>query len=123
MTLTDAPLDLALETISSIVTSIDLLEHIKGDGGPPLEPEWVMRARRVLSRAEQKVGGDIRASIASKISGLYVIVDPEATNGRPIIEVAEAWNAVGNQIVRVREIRECVQDLDSSIQSGRDPGH
>lgn len=103
MTLTDAPLELALETVSSIATSIDVLERVKGDGGSPLEPEWVVRARRVLSRAEQKVGGDIRASIASKISGLYVIVDPEATNGRPVIEVAEATLKGGASVLQLRD--------------------
>ncbi|MCH7745413.1 MAG: thiamine phosphate synthase [Chloroflexi bacterium] len=101
MTLTDAPLELALETMSSISNSIDILEHVKGD--PPLEPDWVVRARRVLIRAEQKVGGDIRASIASKINGLYVIVDPEATNGRPVIEVAEATLKGGASVLQLRD--------------------
>lgn len=101
MTLTKAPSELALETISSISNSIEILEMVSD--GSPLEPDWVVRARRVLSRAEQKVGGDIRVSIASKISGLYVIVDPEATNGRPIVEVAEATLKGGASVLQLRD--------------------
>ena len=101
MTLTDTPLELALETISSISNSIDTLERISD--GSPLESDWVVRVRRVLSRAEQRVGGDVRASAASKISGLYVIVDPEATNGRPVIEVAEATLKGGTSVLQLRD--------------------
>ncbi len=101
MTLTDTPLELALETISSISNSIDTLERISD--GSPLESDWVVRVRRVLSRAEQRVGGDVRASVASKISGLYVIVDPEATNGRPVIEVAEATLKGGTSVLQLRD--------------------
>jgi thiamine-phosphate diphosphorylase len=80
---------------------MDTLERVSE--GSPLKPDWVVRARRVLSRAEQKVGGDIRVSIASKIRGLYVIVDPEATNGRPVIEVAEATLNGGASVLQLRD--------------------
>ena len=103
MSLTDAPLDLAFDTISSIAALIYVLEQVKEDGGPPLEPDWVLRARRVLSRAEQKVGSDIRVSVASKIRGLYVIIDPEVTNGRPVIEVAEATLKGGASVLQLRD--------------------
>ena len=101
--LTDTPLDMALETIASARRSLDILEMSKGEGGSPLEPSWVAQGRRVLDRAEQRVAGDIRAKIASRVKGVYVIVDPEATRGRPVVEVAEAALRGGAKIVQLRD--------------------
>lgn len=105
--LTDTPLEMALETIASARRSLDVLEISKGEGGSRLEPGWIAQGRRVFDRAEQRVAGDLRAGIASKITGLYVVVDPEATKGRPVIEVAEA---VLNGGARVLQLRDKVHD-------------
>lgn len=101
--LTDAPLDMALETMASARRSLDVLGMSKGEGGSPLEPVWIAQARRVFDRVEQRVAGDLRAEIASKITGLYVIVDPEATRGRPVIEVAEAALNGGARVLQLRD--------------------
>ncbi len=101
--LTDSPLDLALGSISTISTTLDTLEATKGDGGSPLSESWVAQARRVLARAEQRVGADMRARVASKIRGLYVILDPDATNGRPVLEVAEASLKGGASVIQLRD--------------------
>lgn len=103
MTLTDTPLELALGAISSLSSSLDMLETTKGDDGSPLDPSWVAQARRVLVRAQQRVAGDMRAKAASGIQGLYVIVDPDATNGRPILEVAEATLRGGVSVLQLRD--------------------
>ena len=102
-TLTDEPQGLALDTISSLTTSIGILEGLRGEDGPPLGAEWVSRARMVLTRAEQRVAGELRSNTASRIRGLYVIVDPEATNGRPVLEMAEAILKGGARVVQFRD--------------------
>ena len=101
--LTDTPLELALHTVSSLGVSLDVLESAGGQGGSPLEEAWVAQARRVLTRAESRVAGDIRAKLADRVRGLYVIVDPEATSGRPVRDVAEAALRGGAGVLRLRD--------------------
>ena len=103
MELTDKPLELALGVVTSIGASLDSLAVSSGKGGSPLEGSWVEQARRVLVRASQRVATDIRAEAASKVRGLYVIVDPEATKGRPVEEVAEAVIAGGARVLQLRD--------------------
>ena len=115
-TLTEAPQRLALETISSLSTSIDILEGLREEDGPPLETEWVSRARMVLTRAQQKVAGDLRADTAARIRGLYVIVDPEATNGRPVLEIADATLKGGAKVVQLRDKKNDKGDILSTAR-------
>jgi thiamine-phosphate pyrophosphorylase len=103
LTLTEKPLELALQTISTISKSLDALGTTKGEGGSPLSSEWVSQARRVLARAHQRVTGEMRAATVAGIRGLYVIVDPEATNGRPVLEVAEAALKGGTRVLQLRD--------------------
>ncbi len=100
--LTDRPLELALDTISSLSVSLDALSRVKGDG-PPLDSNWVSQARRVLARARQRVAGELRSRTASRVKGLYVIVDPEATKGRPVLQVAEAVLRGGASMLQLRD--------------------
>ena len=44
-----------------------------------------------------------RFELASKVSGIYVIVDPEATRGRPLVEVARASLEGGARVVQLRD--------------------
>ena len=44
-----------------------------------------------------------RAERAASVRGLYVIVDPEATRGRPVLEVAEAVLEAGATLVQLRD--------------------
>ena len=83
--------------------SLDILEMSKDGDSPPLSPGVIAQGRRVLDRVEQRVEGDIRAEVASRIRGLYVIVDPEATRDRPIVEVAEAVVKGGAAVVQLRD--------------------
>ena len=41
--------------------------------------------------------------MAAKVSGIYVIVDPEATRGRPVVEVARASLEGGAGVVQLRD--------------------
>lgn len=44
-----------------------------------------------------------RQETAARVSGLYVIVDPEATRGRPVLEVAEAALRGGATVLQLRD--------------------
>lgn len=101
--LSGQPLELALSAIASMSASVDALETCADSDEPVPDANWIERARRVLARAEQKVGGELRAESASRIQGLYVIVDPEATRGRPILDVAEAALRAGASVVQLRD--------------------
>ncbi len=97
------PLELALSAIASMSASVDALAACADSGEPVLDANRVERARLVLSRAGQKVGSDLRASAAARVRGLYVIVDPEATRGRPVLDVAEAALRGGASVVQLRD--------------------
>ena len=102
--MTDSHNELALDAIASLGNALDTLVAIKDYPNTlGIGPGWTDQARVVLARAEQRVGGDIRAKIASRITGLYVIIDPEAALGRPISEVAEAALTGGAKIVQLRD--------------------
>lgn len=94
---------LTLGTIGHLAKSIDALEALAPGTIAPITHEWVKRARMVLSRAEEKVGADLRAATAAKIRGLYVIVGPDATNGRPVADVAAAALKGGAKVLQLRD--------------------
>ena len=51
----------------------------------------------------QEAGAETKVELAAKVSGIYVIVDPEATRGRPVIEVARASLEGGARLVQLRD--------------------
>ena len=92
----------ALQAVAHIRTSVGIFEGLK-DGRSPLTTEWMAQAGRVLDRAERQVSGDLRGGMAARVRGLYVVVDPGATNGRPVLEVAEAALRGGAGVVQLRD--------------------
>ena len=94
---------LALAIIGSVSGTLDAMAGFNQSAGSPLTDEWVQRARRVLDRATEKVGGDARAAKAEKLTGIYVIVDPEVTAGRPVTEIAEAALSGGASAIQFRD--------------------
>ena len=68
-----------------------------------LDDKAAQRAYPVLARAEQYVAADIRAQFAPKLVGIYVIVDPEATRGRPVTDVARQSLDGGATVVQLRD--------------------
>ncbi len=98
--LTDDHASLALDVIA---TTRQTIETLATTTGSPLTDTFLRQSRLVLDRAEQKVGGDIRARAAERLRGIYVIVDPEATRGRPVIEVAAQSLAGGARVVQLRD--------------------
>lgn len=73
--LTDDPSTVALHTLEHLNNSLAILQSTN-DRGSWLNADWMARASRVLDRAEERVGGDLRAKTASSHEGLYVIVAP-----------------------------------------------
>ena len=96
------PMKLVLDAMSYVNDSLDILAQLK-DVDRPFDSDWITRTRRVIARAEQQVSGDLRAIEAKKIEGIYVIVDPEATKGRPVLEVAEASLKGGAKVIQLRD--------------------
>ncbi len=100
---TENPIGLALKTLGQVSQAIDVLADLEGISPPPLEGQWLQRARKVIQRAEDKLGGDLRRQRASNVKGLYVIVDPQVTNGRPVLQVAEAALKGGARVIQFRD--------------------
>jgi len=101
--LSDDPARLALDMAGHLEASLAVLEASNGVADQPLSAEWTERARRVLARAVQRVAGDLRAETAVRVRGLYVIVDPDATNGRPVLEVAGLALKGGAGVIQLRD--------------------
>ncbi len=102
--LSDSPQLLTLDTISSMRDAMGILEKIKGEASvDELRSGWMSQARRVLDRAEEQVAGDMRAKTAARMQGLYVIVDPEANQGRDVVEVAKATLKGGTRVIQLRD--------------------
>ena len=51
----------------------------------------------------KRAGAETRGKAAAMVTGIYVIVDPEATRGRPVIEVARASLEGGARVVQLRD--------------------
>ncbi len=83
--------------------TMKLVSALTPDGSATLSSEWMSRAEKVLSRVIDRLGRDIRQAAASVFDGIYVIVDPEHTNGRSAIEVAAAALAGGACAIQLRD--------------------
>ena len=101
--LTDYPPSTALVAAAHAAATLDLLESTRHPSGSPLDAEWLSQARRVLTSARNAAASQVRANIADRISGLYIIVDPEATRGRPVLQVVEATLRGGATVLQLRD--------------------
>lgn len=82
----------ALKIASSLRAAADTLDAPSSEA-----------ARTIFARVEREIAARIRAEAASKIRGIYVIVDPEATRGRPVSEVARQSLEGGATVVQLRD--------------------
>ncbi|MBI4234643.1 MAG: thiamine phosphate synthase [Chloroflexi bacterium] len=67
-----------------------------------LELGWVERSRKVLARVQQHLGARLRGERATRLRGLYVIVDPQ-TAQRDVLEVAGAALRGGARVIQLRD--------------------
>lgn len=101
--MTEDPPVTALAAVAHARASVQAAEAVVSADGPVLNPEWTAQAETVLARVERQVAGTVRSGLAARLTGLYVIVDPEATNGRPVAEVAAAALRGGVRVVQLRD--------------------
>ena len=94
---------MALNTIGNISASLTLLDSFKSESGCNLTETWIDRARKILIRSKEKVTIKIRQMSIEKLKGLYVIIDPQVTGGRSVIEVAEAVLKGGASAIQYRD--------------------
>ena len=73
------------------------------DSSTPLRSAQNDRGAGRSPQNDRGVGAEIRADLAASLKGIYVIVDPEATRGRPVIEVARASLEGGARVVQLRD--------------------
>ena len=60
-------------------------------------------ADATLQTTEEALGVALRMPLVQKLRGLYVIVDPQASRRRPVLEVAEAALRGGARVVQLRD--------------------
>jgi thiamine-phosphate diphosphorylase len=83
--------------------TMGLIVALTPEGETALSPDFISRATKVLDRVADRIGGDLRKETAQAIAGLYVIVDPEHTNGRPALDIARATLAGGAAAIQLRD--------------------
>lgn len=86
-----------------VAETIGLAGRLTPPDGHGLPPEWTGRAAKVLERIDARLGVELRQAKARELRGLYVIVDPEQTNGRPALEIAEAALEGGAIAIQLRD--------------------
>lgn len=97
------PRQAGLEAHGLIVRTMALLAKTAPDGTDPLSADWRYRASKVLDRIAERLGSDIRRDTAAAMAGVYVIVDPEHTNGRPALQIAAAALKGGATAIQYRD--------------------
>jgi len=93
----------ALNTITNISVTLTLLESFKSESGCDLTTIWVERARKILTRSKEKVTVKLRKGSVDKIRGIYVIIDPEVTGGRSILDITESALKGGASVIQYRD--------------------
>ena len=96
------PRPLGMRAQDATLRAIELLNGVAPDGENPLPPEWLERADKVLRRIADRLESDIRRAAASGLDGVYVIVDPDHTNGRSTVDVAAAALSGGAIAIQLR---------------------
>ncbi|MCS7207522.1 MAG: thiamine phosphate synthase [Dehalococcoidia bacterium] len=61
------------------------------------------RVRKVLDRAEARLGADLRRPLAQRVRGLYVIIDPAQCRGRNPLDIAESALRGGAHVLQWRD--------------------
>lgn len=98
------PQPTGLGAASVVRSTIELLQALTPEGDSGIRGPWVDGALKVLERIDLRLGGDVRRPKAESLrGGLYVIVDPEHTNGRPVAEIARAAVGGGAAAIQLRD--------------------
>ena len=63
----------------------------------------VARTHTALDELEAAAGRELRREVSARVYGLYVIIDPEVTGGRPPLEVTRGALRGGAKMVQLRD--------------------
>ena len=97
----DMTLENALELLANARRQLDLLEKAGADS--PIGSELRQALSATVDDLAAGLGQEIRARQASRVRGLYVIIDPEVTGGREPIEIARASVRGGARMLQLRD--------------------
>ena len=92
-----------LEVVQSMRAALETLASLSEHGDVPLDQSLISAARDSIVSAHGSLAAHARLQLAESIRGIYVIVDPEATKGRPVTDVALQSLEGGAKIVQLRD--------------------
>ena len=98
--------ELAVAARDAAERTIALVTGLAPDASGALPAGWAgwrQRAAGVLDRVRTRLGASLRAERAGRMRGLYVIIDPEHTKGRPPLDIARAALRGGAAVIQYRD--------------------
>ena len=91
----------------SLESALSLIAGCRGLLGNPVVPGFGPETTSGLDRALTSLAGELGAALrrqqAHRVRGLYVIIDPQVTGGRPPLEVAAAAVRGGAKMLQLRD--------------------
>ncbi len=93
----------ALEVLQSMKAALDAVASFSDYGEVTLDQSLMTSAKQSVDHAYKSLGARARGQAAEQLKGIYVIVDPEATRGRPVTEVAVQSLEGGAKVVQLRD--------------------
>ena len=99
------PEELTLDgALTLLSTSQELLATLRGDSAEGRVSGEISQAlMETMAALEARIGEHLRQQRARRVRGLYVIIDPQVTNGRDPLEVAQAAVQGGASMLQLRD--------------------
>lgn len=92
------------DALTLLSTSQDLLAILRGDGAEGrVSGETYQALMEMMADLRALIGAHLRQQRAHRVRGLYLIIDPEVTNGRDPMEVAQAAVQGGASMLQLRD--------------------
>ena len=91
------------EVVESMRAALDTLVSLSVSRDITLDQDLITTARDSLVRVKESLAARARLLLSESIRGIYVIVDPEATRGRPVTDVAFQSLEGGAKVVQLRD--------------------
>ena len=99
----ELPLSDALGLVSTLRSAVDALTLLSRHVDLPVNQSELAGAMDTLEDAKELLATKVRSTLAKRLKGIYVIVDPEATRGRPVVEVTVQSLEGGAKVVQLRD--------------------
>ena len=91
------------EALAALTASQGLLETLRQAGAAQASGETVQGLREVTAELSGRVATALRQERARRVRGLYVIIDPQVTNGRDPAEIGAAAIRGGARMLQLRD--------------------